>query len=273
RHTVISLIESGMFTDLVRSKVHLAIVCPMANEVESAEAFVNQVLQQCQGFKSVTLFTVLDRVSTDGTLDILLNLAQRDQRLTVVWAPENRCVVDAYVRGYKEALYAGCDWILEIDAGFSHQPEDIPQFFEKMTQGYDCVFGSRFCSGGKVTDSSLKRRLISQCGTFMTNTLLGSRLKDMTSGFEIFTADTLRCLLDKGLRSRFHFFQTEIRVYCHRFQIVEVPIQYKAASPSVSSKALIDSLRVLGSLVIDRFLNRSRRAYRAVRQHRPEKLF
>lgn len=243
-----------------RSQIHLAVVCPMANEVNSAEAFVNQVLQQCQGFKSVTMFAILDRVSNDGTLDVLLSLAQREQRLSIVWAPENRCVVDAYVRGYKEALYANCDWILEIDAGFSHQPEDIPQFFEKMAQGYDCVFGSRFCPNGQITDSSLKRRFISQCGTLMTNGLLGSNLKDMTSGFELFTADTLRYLLGRGVRSRFHYFQTEIRVYCHCFRIAEVPIHYKAASPSVSFSALIDSLKVLTLLLIDRLLNRLHKA-------------
>jgi dolichol-phosphate mannosyltransferase len=261
-----------MGKNLMLSGITLGVVCPMANEIDSAEAFINRVLHHCQGFKDVTFFAILDRASTDGTLDVLLNFAQQEQRLTVVWAPENRCVVDAYVRGYKEALYAQCDWVLEIDAGFSHQPEDIPQFFEKMLQGYDCVFGSRFCPGGQITDSSLKRRLISQWGTLMTNSFLGSHLKDMTSGFELFTAEALSYVLSRGLRSRYHFFQTEIRVYCHRFRITEVPIHYRAASPSVGSSALIDSLKVLGLLFIDRLSNRLHKASGPASQMRSKTL-
>ena len=121
------------------SQISLGIVCPMANEETSAVAFVNAVLDECvpRGFKSVTFFAVLDRVSRDRTRASLSELKEERPQLEVVWSPENRCVVDAYVRGYREALAAGCAWILEIDAGFSHQPSDIPQFFEKMWEGYD----------------------------------------------------------------------------------------------------------------------------------------
>ena len=108
-------------------------------------------------------------------------------------------MVDAYLRGYREALAAECDWILEIDAGFSHQPDDIPQFFDKMDEGYDCVFGSRFCNGGRIYDSSLKRNLISRGGTLLANLLLGTRLKDMTSGFEMFSRPALEGVLDRAL--------------------------------------------------------------------------
>ena len=111
--------------------INLGIVCPMANERNSAETFVNLVLEQCRDFRSVKFFAVLDKVSTDGTRDILANLSKHEPKLCVVWAPTNRCVVDAYVRGYQEALASGCDWILEIDAGFSHQPSDIPKFFSQ----------------------------------------------------------------------------------------------------------------------------------------------
>src|SRR6266446_10468338 len=131
------------------SESRLGIVCPMANEEDCAAEFVGQVLAQTatRGFKSVKFFAILDRKSTDGTREILERLAQKSPALQVIWAPENRCVVDAYVRGYREALSAGADWILEIDAGFSHQPEDLPKFFERMQQDYDCVFGSRFMKG------------------------------------------------------------------------------------------------------------------------------
>jgi dolichol-phosphate mannosyltransferase len=232
------------------SNIKLGIVCPMANEETSAVPFVNAVLEQCapRGFKSVTFFAVLDRVSKDRTRELLDELKRERSELEVVWSPENRSVVDAYVRGYREALNAGCDWILEIDAGFSHQPSDIPQFFDKMLEGYDCVFGSRFCAGGNISDSSTKRKFISRGGTVLANLLLGTKLKDMTSGFEMFTRKALEEVFRKGIRSRGPFFQTEIKAYCRNLRITEIPIQYKAASHNINNQALKDSFSNLWRL-------------------------
>jgi dolichol-phosphate mannosyltransferase len=232
------------------SEINLGIVCPMANEEKSAVAFVRAVLDECvpRGFKSVWFFAVLDRVSRDRTYELLNDLKKERPQLEVVWSPENRSVVDAYVRGYREALGAGCDWILEIDAGFSHQPSDIPQFFDKMLEGYDCVFGSRFCEGGKVSDSSTKREIISRGGTLLANLLLGTKLKDMTSGFEMFTRAALAEILKKGVRSRGPFFQTEIKAYCRSLRIAEVPIKYRAASHDINNQALKDSFSNLWRL-------------------------
>lgn len=230
------------------SHIKLGIVCPMANEEDSVIRFLNAVLDETvpAGFESVTFFAVLDRVCKDRTRTLLEALDE--SRLKVVWAPENRSVVDAYVRGYREALNSGCDWVLEIDAGFSHQPSDIPRFFDKMLQGYDCVFGSRFCSGGTISDTSRKREFISRGGTFLTNLLLGTRLKDMTSGFEMFTRGALEEILKKGIRSRGPFFQTEIKTYCRHLRIIEVPIQYRAASHDINNKAIKDSFSNLWRL-------------------------
>src|SRR4051794_12729710 len=110
--------------------VALGIACPMANEETTAVEFVEAVLAACatRPLRSVSMFVVLDRVSTDKTRPLLEDLATRRPELHVVWAPEDRSVVDAYLRGYREALDAGVDWVLEIDAGFSHHPEDIPRF-------------------------------------------------------------------------------------------------------------------------------------------------
>lgn len=225
------------------SDINLGIVCPMASEEQTAVPFVKAVLKQCRSrnFKSIVFFAILDRACKDKTLELLNEHARRDPLLRVVWSPENKSVVDAYVRGYREALEAGCDWILEIDAGFSHQPEDIPQFFDKMLEGYDCVFGSRFCRGGNISESSFKRRVISRGGTVLANLLLGTKLKDMTSGFEMFSRRALGAVLDRGIKSRGPFFQTEIKTYCRNLRITEVPIQYRAASHDVNNKALKDS--------------------------------
>ncbi|MDQ3314169.1 MAG: glycosyltransferase [Verrucomicrobiota bacterium] len=230
------------------SELSLAIVCPMANEAERAVDFVDAVLKQCQSFRSKTFLVVLDRANRDNTLDLMREHAKTTPDLTVIWAPENRGPVDAYVRGYREALALNPDWILEIDAGFSHQPSDIPVLFEKMGDGYDCVFGSRFCPGGSIQDSSKKRYWISWGGTFLTNMLLGTKLQDMTSGFQLFTREALQMIVDRSIQSRGPFFQTEMKTYCRNLEVAEAPIHYRAASHNVGSKQIKDAFKNLWRL-------------------------
>ncbi len=230
-------------------RVYLGVVTPMANEADTAIPFVQQVLEHCQTVSRATVFVVLDKVSTDGTRDLLEQYARLEPRLQVVWAPQDRCVVDAYVNGYRAALAGGCDWILEMDAGFSHQPLHIPAFLATIPQGFDCAFGSRFCKSGAYRQS-WKRRLVSQGGTWLSKIVLGARLSDMTSGFELFSRDALALVLEKGIHSRAHFFQTEIRAYCHGFRICEVPIVYSNPSPRLSNRAIVEAFRELGRLVL-----------------------
>lgn len=207
----------------------------MANEGEASVRFVREVLEACAPVGRVSMFVVLDRASTDNTRELLEAYAAGESRLHVVWAPENRSVVDAYLRGYREALASGADWILEIDAGFSHKPRDIPKFFPAMLGGCDCVFGSRFVRGGAIRNSSFKRRLVSYGGTLLTNALIGTRMHDMTSGFEMFTRQTLELVLARGIHSRAHFFQTEIKIHCRNLNWAEVPIVYEMASPRLAN--------------------------------------
>ena len=240
------------------SEIKLAIVCPMANEAETAENFVSAVLDQCKGFEKRKFFIIIDRASKDNTLDILNKLQKSETDLEVIYAPENKNVVDAYLRGYKEALKSESDWILEIDGGFSHNPEEVPRFFYKMLEGYDCVFGSRFSKGGGMEKSPLSRYMLSYGGTKLVNILLGTKLSDMTSGFELFNRKSLKYVLEKGIRSKGHFFQTEIKLHCHNFQIAEVPIHYQSASSSVTRSVIFDSLKNLALLTSQRFKPKNR---------------
>lgn len=239
-----------------RAQLTLAIVCPMANEADNAVEFVRAVLDQCRDFCSTKMLVVLDRVSTDSTRALMEELARTTPELEVIWAPENRCIADAYLCGHREALARGANWILEIDAGFSHQPSDMPALFAKMEEGYDCVFGSRFSPGGSLTNSSLGHRLVSYGGTFLTNLLLGTKLYDMTSGFQLFSRGALEMILQRGIRARGPFFQTEMKTYCRRLRIAEVPIQYSSASHHVGRRAISDALRNLSRLFALRLLGR-----------------
>ncbi|MHC4271659.1 MAG: glycosyltransferase, partial [Planctomycetota bacterium] len=84
--------------------INLGVVCPMANESQTAQKFINEVIEHCKNFKSVSFFAILDNKSSDGTYELLKGWEQRPSELKLIWAPENTCLVDAYVRGYREAL-------------------------------------------------------------------------------------------------------------------------------------------------------------------------
>jgi len=221
----------------------------MANEGGEGVRFVSEILRFCEGFRRVQFFAILDKATHDNSLELLRDLETREPRLQAVWAPENRNVVDAYFRGYREALAAGHDWILEIDAGFSHQPEDLPKFFDAMGPRCDCVFGSRFMKGGRVSEMPLKRYVVSRGGTVLTNLLVGTRLTDMTSGYQMFSRAALEMVVAKGVQSRAHFFQTEIKVHCRGLRICEVPIHYRAPSPRLGASEVGDAFRQLRRLV------------------------
>lgn len=236
-----------MFPSVDLTSLRLGVVTPMANEAATVVEFVDEVLGACArfGFASVTLFAVLDNVSRDETRALLEALDRPELR--IIWAPECRGVADAYVRGYREALAADCDWILEIDAGFSHDPREIGALFHAMATGYDCVFGSRFTEGA-ANFGTPWRRSISRGGTILTNLLLGTRLTDMTGGFELFSREALQHVLRRGLHARGPFFQTEIKVHCRDLKIVEVPIHYDSSSHHVGGSAIGEALTQLAGL-------------------------
>ena len=232
------------------SSLRLAIACPMANERGTAEAFVRELMQVCAPLGAVLFFAVFDETCKDGSREIVERLAKTDDRIRVVYAPESTCPVDAYVRSNREALASGYEWILEINAGFRHQPSDLPKFFPYMQQDYECIFGSRFIFGGQMSAPSFRRRLFSQGGTYLTNAMLGTHLADMTSGFQMFRRQTLETLLARGVRSRYHFFQTEMKAYCRGFRSVEVPIRYRTEAKSLRLRVLADAFFHLGRLTL-----------------------
>ena len=222
-----------------------AVVVPMANEEHDFEPFISELARVLDKQESGTVYLVADTVSKDRTHELCLALSQRDPRFRTVWAPENRHVVDAYVRGFREALANGHDVIIEMDAGMSHDPKALPMFLRVLHEGNECAFGSRFINGGSMADSPFKRRLLSRGGTLLANLFLGTRLYDMTSGFQGFHAHVIARLLDYRLLSTAHFYQTEVRYLLRTHRFAEIPIHYQAPSPRVSRNAIRNSLKVL----------------------------
>jgi dolichol-phosphate mannosyltransferase len=229
-----------------------AIVTPMANESSEFDLFISEVQQMFDRLQSGRMYIVIDKSSKDNTLDLAKALAVKDERFVVIFAPENKNVVDAYIRGYQEAFKNNHDIIIEMDAGMSHDPKALPMFLRVLNEGNECAFGSRFINGGSMVDSPPFRRFLSRGGTFLANTLLGTSLYDMTSGYQGFHRSIVERILNYHLASRAHFYQTELRYLLRNTKFAEVPIHYKAPSPNVSKKAIYNSFSVLFSLFTHR---------------------
>jgi len=225
------------------TNLNWAVVTPMANEEPDFEPFISALKLAMDKLGSGTAYLVVDKVSKDKTLDLCRELSSKDKRFITVWAPENTNVVDAYIRGYKEALSRGHDYILEMDAGLSHDPAVLPTFLDPLvSRKVECVFGSRFIKGGSMGDSPAERQSLSKTGTILSTLLLGTKLKDMTSGYQGFNREVVEKFTAYPLKSKAHFYQTELRYLLRKRNYLEVPIHYRAPSPNVSKKAINNSI-------------------------------
>ncbi|RYZ99733.1 MAG: glycosyltransferase [Sphingobacteriaceae bacterium] len=224
----------------------------MANEQADFAPFVFLLTDVLDNYPTGTIYFIIDKVSKDNTLELCQQLSEKDSRFKTIWAPENKNVVDAYIRGYTEALKNNHELIIEMDAGLSHDPRALPMFLRVLNEGNECAFGSRFINGGSITDSNWKRTFLSKFGTLLSNVLLGTTMYDMTSGFQGFHADVVQKFVDYQLLSKAHFYQTELRYLLRKTRFAEIPIHYKAPSPSVSKKAISNSFSVLFYYTIQR---------------------
>jgi dolichol-phosphate mannosyltransferase len=222
-----------------------AVIIPMANEEPDFPAFSKELQNTLNRIGSGKMYFIIDSVSKDRTLELCRAFSATDDRFETIWAPENRNVVDAYMRGYREAYDRGHSIIIEMDGGMSHDPKALPMFLRVLNEGNWCAFGSRFINGGSMGDSPFKRRFLSKTGTVLSNVLLGSNMYDMTSGYQGFHRNIVGLLLDYKLLSKAHFYQTEVRYLLRHKRFAEIPIHYQSPSPSVSDKAIKNSFSVL----------------------------
>ena len=234
-------------------KCDFAVIVPMANEEKEFSVFVGQLSEVLTKLESGKVYFVVDKVSKDRTRDLCAELSEKDARFQLVWAPENKNVVDAYIKGYQVAYENNHEIIIEMDAGLSHDPRAIPMFLRVLNEGNDCAFGSRFINGGSISESNWKRTFLSKIGTLVSNILLGTSMYDMTSGFQGFHRHIVKEFLAYQLLSKAHFYQTELRYLLRKKRFAEIPIHYKAPSPSVSKKAIYNSIFVLSFYIFKRF--------------------
>ena len=219
------------------------IVMPVANEEATMANVLDKILSL--PYDNLFVYPVLDSYSKDNTENIVKEYEQKTSRVKNIFYNNSHGVVSCYLYGFKKALEDGAERIIEMDGGGSHQPDEIPRFIEKLDDGYDCVWGSRFVKGGSLKEDPLYRRILSSGGTILSNLVLGTSLKDMTSGFEAFQRDVLLNMNLDSFLSTGHMYQTEMRYYCRRLNTIEVPICYVAGSSVLTLKSVTEALRIL----------------------------
>lgn len=222
------------------------IIMPVANEEET----MGKVLDEILGlpYENLYIYPVIDSYSKDNTEKIIREYQEKTERVKCVFYKESKGVISCYLHGFRVALEDGADFVIEMDGGGSHQPSEIPLFIEKLEEGYDCVWGSRFIQGGGLEKDPLYRKVLSKGGTILSNFVLHTKLQDMTSGFEAFRREVLENMdLDKML-SKGHIYQTEMRYYCRNYKTIEVPIHYIAGGSSLKLKSVKEAFEVLFKL-------------------------
>lgn len=222
------------------------IVMPVANEEATMGRILDEILSL--PYDNLFIYPVIDDHSKDRTEEIIREKEKQSEKVKCIFNEKSYGVVSCYLEGFKRALADGAEQILEMDGGGSHLPSEIPAFLEMLNQGYDCVWGSRFMKGGSMKDQPLYRRVLSKGGTVLANLVLGTKLKDMTSGFEGFQRKTLESLDLDAFLSKGHMYQTEMRYYCRSKYALEIPIHYVGTSSSLKISSVTEALRLLFKL-------------------------
>lgn len=222
------------------------IVMPVANEEDTMDKILDEIL--ALPYDNLYVYPVVDSYSKDRTEEIIRKKEAQSEKVKCIFYKESKGVISCYLEGFRQALADGAERILEMDGGGSHLPSEIPQFLQQMEEGYDCVWGSRFMAGGSMRQQPLYRRILSQGGTFLANLVLGTNLKDMTSGFEGFQRKVLESMNLDAFLSTGHMYQTEMRFYCRKLRTIEVPIHYVGTASSLKSSSVTEALRLLFQL-------------------------
>ncbi len=198
------------------------VIIPTYNEKENIESIITAVFAMDQDFHVL----VVDDSSPDGTAEIVKNLQQKFPHLLHL---SIRKVKDglgkAYIHGFKWALQNDFDYVFEMDADFSHNPNDLPKLFEACKNA-DMSVGSRYSQGVNVVNWPMGRVLLSYFASKYVRFILGIPVHDTTAGFVCFKRETLEGIgLDK-IKLKGYGFQVEMkyRAFKKGFKIVEVPI-------------------------------------------------
>lgn len=199
------------------------VIIPMYNERENAASIIDAVLALPHPFDIL----VIDDNSPDGTADIVKEkIAVHPDRISLISREGKLGLGTAYITGFKHAISHGYDFIFEMDADFSHNPDDLMKLYNAARAGADVAIGSRYVTGVNVVNWPMGRVLMSYYASKYVRCITGMPVHDTTAGFVCYRRHVLKTLdLDK-IKFKGYAFQIEMKFtsYKYGFRIMEVPI-------------------------------------------------
>ena len=200
------------------------VIIPTYNEKENIEAIIRKVFSLEGGFHIL----VIDDGSPDGTAALVKGLqAEFPERLHLLQREGKQGLGTAYLTGFRWALGKGYGYIFEMDADFSHNPEDLLRLHQACTEdGADVAIGSRYCNGVSVVDWPISRILISYFASAYVRAVLRMKVYDTTAGFVCYSRKVLETIDLDDVRMKGYGFQIEMKYTAYRlgFKLKEVPI-------------------------------------------------
>jgi dolichol-phosphate mannosyltransferase len=216
---------------------HGLVVIPTYNEAENIRNLIPLVLKQ--GPLDVL---VVDDGSPDGTADVVRAFGEKDARVHLITRNGKQGLGTAYVAGFRFALARDYDFIFEMDADFSHDPNALPAFLRNI-QSADLVIGSRYTDGVRVLNWPIKRLLLSYFANVYTRFLIGLPIHDATGGFKCYRRAVLEAINLEKIKSNGYAFQIEMsyKAWRKKFNLVEIPIVFldRQAGSSKMSKGIV----------------------------------
>jgi dolichol-phosphate mannosyltransferase len=199
------------------------VIIPTYNEAENIPRLIPVVLDQGSNIDVL----IVDDGSPDGTAGIVRTMMKRSRRIHLVERPDKMGLGTAYVAGFKFALQRTYEYVFEMDADFSHDPHEIPNFLSAAST-YDLVVGSRYTKGVRVLNWPMRRLLLSYYANIYTRIMTGLPLHDATGGFKCYRRRVLEAIDLDRITSNGYAFQIEIsyKAWKKGFRLVEIPIVF-----------------------------------------------
>jgi len=199
------------------------VIVPTYNEADNIANLIDKIFS----VDSNLHILVIDDNSPDGTAEIVKRISEKDPRVHLIKRPGKLGLGTAYIEGFKYALANGYEAIFEMDADFSHNPEDIPRFLDALEDA-DLVIGSRYLTGVNVINWPLRRLMLSYFANLYTRIITGMPVRDATGGYKCFRAEALKQIDLGKVKTNGYGFQIEMnfRFWAKGFRVKEIPIVF-----------------------------------------------
>jgi dolichol-phosphate mannosyltransferase len=203
------------------------VIIPTYNEKENIRGIIESVLQQATYTDVELEMLIVDDNSPDGTAEIVKEISELDKRVHLKRRAGKLGLGTAYIEGFNWGLERGFDFLMEMDADFSHDPKEIPNFLRAIDDA-DLVLGSRYINGIRVVNWPLSRLVLSKGASFYVRLITGLPVADPTGGFKCFRRTVLEATQLDTVRSNGYAFQVEMtyKAWMKGFRIREIPITF-----------------------------------------------